>query len=140
MADRNAISDSEQGWTRISSFKPQVVWGTLTCAISACLLILVREQTNALFLVVSGTIVAIGLIALNCKVIHRRGGEYRVSTLFYSETVRSDDVCMTVKNPGPLWTRLRIHLTKPARFGWMISFVPAVGIVGDREDGAGNRR
>jgi hypothetical protein len=75
-------------------------------------------------LVVAGITVATGLIALNCKVVHKRGNEYRISTLLYSEVVTVDDVCMTVTKPGPFWPRFRIHLRRPARFGWAISFVP----------------
>jgi hypothetical protein len=69
--------------------------------------------------------VAMGVMALNCKVVHRRGTEYRVVTLLYAEVVSFEDVCMTVSNPGWLWTSLRIHLCRPARCGWRISFVPA---------------
>lgn len=88
-------------------------------------MILFRGSNEAFPLVAGGSAIAFGLIALNCKTVHQRGRDYRVSTLFYSELVRVDEVCMTVRNPGPLWTRCRIHLRRPARFGWMVSFVPA---------------
>jgi hypothetical protein len=83
------------------------------------------STTEALPLTTATFAVGIGLIALTCKVVQKRGNEYRVSTLFYNEVVTVDDVCMTVTKPGPFWTRLRIHLRRPARFGWMISFVSA---------------
>lgn len=39
------------------------------------------------------------------------------------EIVTVDDVCMIVTKAGPSWKRLRIHLGRPARFGWALSFV-----------------
>ena len=110
---------------RVSSSKPYVMGLVCTAVLSATLLIVVRTRDALLPLALAGSMVVFGLIALNWKVVYRRGNEYRVSTLFYSEIVTVDDVCMTVRNPGPIWTRLRIHLRRPARFGWMISFVPS---------------
>jgi len=116
---------TEFGWTRVSSFKPYLAGFLLTAAVSVCLMIILREHSSALPLIIAGTVVALGLVAMNSKVIYKRGSEYRITTLFYSEVVTIDDVCMTVTNPGTLWTRSRIHLRRPARFGWMVSFVPA---------------
>jgi hypothetical protein len=117
--------EAKCGWTRVSSFKPHLAGVLVVGTLSACLLGLLRSHNDAWPLITAGTAIALGLIALNCKVVYQRGNEYRVSTLFYSEFVKVDDVCMTVTNPGPLWTRFRIHLRRPARFGWMVSFVPA---------------
>lgn len=75
-------------------------------------------------LITGGASVALGLIALTTRVVHRRGDDYRVSTLFYSEVATVDEVCMTVTKKGTVWTRFRIHLRRPARFGWTITFVP----------------
>ena len=118
-------SGTEGGWTRVSSFKPQLAGVAAIAAFAASLLVLLREYAAVFPLIVGITLIALGLLALNCKVVRRRGKDYRISTLFYTEVVRVDDVCMTVTNPGPLWTRFRIHLRRPARFGWMVSFVPA---------------
>ena len=110
---------------RVSSSKPYIIALVCTAIISAPLLTMVHARDGLLPLVLAAPMIALGLIALNWKVVYRRGNEYRVSTLFYSEVVTVDDVCMTVRNPGPIWTRIRIHLRRPARFGWMITYVPA---------------
>lgn len=115
---------NESEWTRVSSFKPQLAAAFLAVIGLCSLIFLLHERKELLPLVVTGITVATGLIALNCKVVHKRGNEYRISTLFYSEMVTVDDVCMTVTKTGPFWLRLRIHLRRPARFGWTISFVP----------------
>jgi hypothetical protein len=115
---------TDSGWTRVSSFKPQVVT-VLLAVIAVCTSIfLLESQNNAVPLITGGTTVALGLIALTSKVVHRRGNDFRVSTLFYSEVATVDEVCMTVTKPGPIWTRFRIHLRRPTRFGWTITFVP----------------
>jgi hypothetical protein len=115
---------NDSGWTRVSSFKPQVVT-VLLAVIAACAsVVLLDSHHNAVPLITGGTTVALGLIALTSKIVHRRGNDYRISTLFYSEVATVDDVCMTVTKTGPLWTRFRIHLRRPARFGWTITFVP----------------
>ena len=121
----NTMNDPAAAWMRISSSKPYIIALVCTAIISVTLLIMVGARDSLLPLVLAGPLIALGLIALNWKVVYRRGNEYRVSTLFYTELVTVDDVCMTVKNPGPLWTRIRIHLRRPARFGWMITYVPA---------------
>ena len=121
----DTMSDPTAAWMRVSSSKPYIIALVCTAIISLSFLIMVRARDSLVPLVLVGAIFALGLIALNWKVVFRRGNEYRVSTLFYSEIVTVDDVCMTVKNPGPLWTRIRIHLRRPARFGWMITYVPA---------------
>ncbi len=119
-----AADSSEYGWTRVSSFKPQLA-AALLAVIGLCsMIVLLQDAKEMVPLVVAGIIVATGLIALNCKVIHKRGNEYRISSLFYSEVVTVDDVCMTVTKHGPFWPQIRIHLRRPARFGWTISFVP----------------
>jgi hypothetical protein len=57
---------------------------------------------------------------------HVRCGDdhYIVSDLFKSETISFSDVCMVVEARGFLWNTVRIHLCRPSRFGWGISFVP----------------
>lgn len=112
----------DSGWTRVSSFKPQLVT-VLLAAIAMCASIILFELRNPP-MIAAGTTVAMGLIALTSKVVHRRGNDYRISTLFYSEVATVDDVCMTVTKRGPLWTRFRIHLRRPVRFGWTVTFVP----------------
>lgn len=119
-----ATGDPGFGWTRVSSPKPYLFGLLLTGIVAACLLAAMREHEVVWPLTAAGTMIATGLLALNWKVVHKRGNDYRVATLFYSEVVTVDDVCMTVTHPGRLWTRFRIHLRRPARFGWMISFVP----------------
>jgi hypothetical protein len=110
---------------RVSSSKPYIIALVCTAILSVTLLFMVRTRDALLPLVPAAPMIALGLIALNWKVVYRRGNEYRVTTLFHSEVVTVDDVCMTVKNPGPIWTRIRIHLRRPSRFGWMITYVPA---------------
>jgi hypothetical protein len=120
-----ATGGPDFGWTRVSSLKPYVIGLLLIGIAAACLIRLLPEHDAVIPLVTAGISIAAGLMALNWKVVHQRGNDYRITTLYYSEVVTVDDVCMTVKNPGPFWTRLRVHLRRPARFGWMISFVPA---------------
>ena len=115
---------NDSGWTRVASFKPQVVTVLLAVIAVCASVVLLDLHHNAVPLITGGTTVALGLIALTSKIVHRRGNDYRVSTLFYSEVATVDDVCMTVTKTGPLWTRFRIHLRRPARFGWTITFVP----------------
>jgi hypothetical protein len=119
---RDTTSDPPAAWMRVSSSKPYIV---CIAIISLTLLIMVLARDSLWPLVLAGPTIALGLMALNWKVVYRRGNEYRVSTLFYTEVVTVDDVCMTVKNSGPIWTRIRIHLRRPTRFGWMITYVPA---------------
>ena len=110
--------------TRVSSIKPQIV-AVLLVITAVCSSIVWLGASNDLIPVIAGcTTIATGLIALTRKVVHRRGSDYRISTLFYSEVATVDDVCMTVTKTGPVWTRLHIHLRRPARFGWTISFLP----------------
>lgn len=114
-------------WRRVSSFKPQLV-AVLLVAIAVWMTMSLLVSRNDLAplvpIITGGAAVAFGVTALSSKVVHRRGNDYRISTLFYSEVATVDDVCMAVTKPGPLWTRLRIHLRRPARFGWTITFVP----------------
>lgn len=119
------MDGTDAGWTRVSSFKPQLFAVVVTAVVSACLLVLFREHHAALPLVTGGLVMALGLIALTCKVVQTRGSDFRISTVFYSEVVRVEEVCMTVTHPGALWTSYRLHLRRPARFGWMVSFVAA---------------
>jgi len=127
---------TDSGWKRVSSFKPYVAGLLLTGIVAVCMLLVFRKGDARLLLVASGVIIATGLIALNWKVVHQRGNHYRITTLFYTEEVTVDDVCMMVRNPRPLWTQMRIHLRRPARFGWMISFTPADRSPYDLEAGA----
>jgi hypothetical protein len=113
----------DSGWRRVSSFKPHLVT-VLLVAVAVCASIALLESRNKTSLIAGGTTVVLGLIALTSKIVHRRGNDYRISTLFYSEITTVDDVCMTVTKRGPLWIRFRIHLRRPARFGWTITFVP----------------
>lgn len=122
---RKEAGGTEFGWTRVSSFKPCFLAVLLTGFASACLMVLLRKYHEAVLLITAGTAIGFGVIALNCKVVHRRGNEYRITTLFYSEVVKAEDVCMTITHPGPFWTRFRIHLKRPARFGWRVSFISA---------------
>ena len=69
------------GWTRVSSFKPPLVGFLVTAIISSCLVVSFDDQNSSLPLIATGTVVALGLIALNCKVVQKRGSEYRISTL-----------------------------------------------------------
>ena len=117
--------DTDAGWTKVSSSKPFVIGLLATGILAGFLISLLADQDALLPLVAAGAALVTGVIALNWKVIHRRGADYRITTFFYSEVVTVDDVCMTVRNPGPFWTRVRIHLRRPARFGWRFSFVPA---------------
>jgi hypothetical protein len=117
-------------WTRVSSFKPQIAAVLLVAAAASVFSVLLDDSKEAFALAAGALAAGTGLIALACKVVHRRGNDYRISTLFYSEVVTVDDVCMTVTKPGPFWMCFRIHLRRPARFGWMISFVPVGGEVG----------
>ncbi len=115
---------NDSGWTRVSSFKPQI-FAVLLLVIAVCSSVVLLGASNHLApLIAGGTTAAISLIAFTSRVVHRRGNDYRISTLFYSEVATVDEVCMTVTKPGPLWTRFRIHLRRPARFGWTITFVP----------------
>lgn len=114
----------EGGWQRVSSCKPYVIPSSVVLGLALVVLLVWGGEEIVRFAVIAGVIVFLGLLALNVRIVHKRGNVYRVSTLFYSEAVTVDDVCLTVKKPGPLWTWFRIHLRKPARFGWSISFVP----------------
>ena len=115
---------NDSGWTRVSSFKPQIV-AALVLVIAFCSsFVLMEAQSDLIPLIAGGSSVAAGLIALTSKVVHRRGNDYRITTLFYSEVASVNDVCMTVTKPGPIWTKFRIHLRRPARFGWTVTFVP----------------
>lgn len=117
-------TEGESGWTRVSSFKPYLAAALVICAISISALVCWGGSENSFPLITGCSLVAFGLIALQAKVVYRRHDEYRVATLFHLETVTLEDICMTVKNPRPFWTILRIHLNRPTRFGWAISFVP----------------
>ena len=104
---RTAAGGNEFGWTRVSSFKPYLAGVLLTAIVSALSMFLLRGHNGAWPLITAGCAVILGLIALNWKVVHQRGNEYRVATLFSEEVVTVEDVCMTVTNPGRFWTRLR---------------------------------
>ena len=112
-------------WRRISSFKPYVAGAVSTFAAALCALVLWHGTPEIVAIVIGVASVAFGLIALTCKVVHRRGPEYQVSSAFFSERIAAHDICMVVTKPGPLWTSIRIHLRRPIRFGWVVSFVPA---------------
>jgi hypothetical protein len=119
-----ASGTSNNRWTRVSSLKPQL-FALSTVVAGACVSFSLTEtRIEWITLVAGGIAVAAGLIALTSKVVHKRGNEYRISTMYYSEIVTVDDVCMTVTKAGPCWKRIRIHLRRPARFGWALSFVP----------------
>src|SRR5690349_14205277 len=90
-------------WTRVSSFKPQVAAVLLVAAAASVFSVLLEDSTEAVALVAGALAAVSGSIALACKVVHRRGREYRVSTLFYSEVVAVEDVCLTVTKPGLFW-------------------------------------
>lgn len=49
---------------------------------------------------------------------------YAVSNFFKSEAIAFHDVCMVVEAPGVFWKTVRIHLRRPSRFGWEVTFVP----------------
>lgn len=63
-----------------------------------------------------------GFMAWKCVRYGNR--HYVVSDFFKSETISFDDVCMVVNSHGFLWNTARIHLRRPSRFGWTVSFVP----------------
>ena len=115
---------AERGWRRISSFKPYVAGAVGTFLTALFALVLWHGRPEVVAIVIGTASVAFGLIALTCKVVHSRGGEYRISTAFFSETIGARDICMVVTKPGPLWTSIRIHLRRPIRLGWVVSFVP----------------
>lgn len=118
----------EAGWKRISSCKPYLAGNLLIAAIALGALVLWRKESDFLPLMGGCVVVAAGLLALTFKVVHQCGDIYRVTTLFYVETISRDDVCLMVTRPGPFWTYLRIHLRRPARFGWAVSFVPVSSV------------
>jgi hypothetical protein len=129
---KSAAAGGERAWTRISSFKPQLAAMLIIAMVAFVAGALAGRESNAVPIITGGILIAIGFLALTSKVVHRRGNEHRISTLLYSEVVTVDDICMTVTNPGPFWTRCRIHLRRPARFGWRVSFVPTEALLRQR--------
>jgi len=123
-SDRNVFSE------RISSLSPHLV--VLTVAVGAGIAVGVGiwrllssgEIPWALFAL--GIAHALVAMAGFATWKHVRCGEdhYIVSDIFKSETISFNDVCMVVEARGFLWNTARIHLCRPSRFGWGISFVP----------------
>ncbi len=98
---------TERPWKRVSSVKPQVLPTLGTAMACVRLMLLLREQETALPLASTATLVTPGLMRLIRKAKHKCGNEDRISTLFHSEVVIVDGVCMSVIGPGAFWHRFR---------------------------------
>ena len=68
-------------------------------------------------------VAAIGFVSSKC--VRCGASNYVVSDFFTTETIAFNDVCMVVEAPGPFWDSVRIHLCRPSRFGWAVSYIPA---------------
>ncbi|ODU23765.1 MAG: hypothetical protein ABS95_03180 [Verrucomicrobia bacterium SCN 57-15] len=121
------------GWEKLSSCKP--FFTAALFIFIAGILVLGFYPRNSLALVsVAGIAsVSIGVLILACKQVHRRGEEYRVGTLFHQEIIPSDDICMIVQSSLLGLPLRRIHLRKPTRFGWVVSYMPLLPKGNSRE-------
>jgi hypothetical protein len=76
-------------------------------------------------LMLGGAHVAIAVVASLAWQRVRRGPTYYVvSDPFRSERIGFGEVCLMVNAPGLMWNRTRMHLVRPCRFGWSVTFVP----------------
>lgn len=115
---------------RISSRRPQFV--VLLAALGSVIAIIASLQTLLVTRQMPWVMFALGIVnafvALAALMAWKQvwGGErhYVVSSLFKSETISFDDVCMVLEARGLIWNTIRIHFNRPTRFGWGISFVP----------------
>jgi hypothetical protein len=116
---------------RISSLRPRIVKvlaavGAAVALGFAGLQLLSSDQIPWLWSALGGTCAFVGLTGfVSSKCVRCGASHYVVSDLFTSETIPFNDVCLVVEAPGFLWQLVRIHLRRPSRFGWAVSYVPA---------------
>ncbi len=116
---------------RISSRRPQFV--VLLAALGSVIAVIATLKTIMVSGQISWVMFALGIanafVALATLMTWKQvwSGErhYVASSLFKSETISFDDVCMVLEARGLIWNTVRIHFNRPTRFGWGISFVPA---------------
>jgi hypothetical protein len=132
--DLESAVDSVASRQRISSRRPQFV--VLLAALGSVIAVSATLQTKIVSGQMSWAMVALGnanaFVALATLMTWKQvwSGErhYVVSSLFKSETISFDDVCMVLEARGLIWNTVRIHFNRPTHFGWGISFVPARSI------------
>lgn len=117
---------------RISSRRPQFVvllaaLGSVV-AISATLqtLLVIGQMSWVLFVLGIANVFVTLATLLTWKQVWSSERHYVVSSLFRSETIPFDDVCMVLEARGLIWNTIRVHFNRPTRFGWVVSFVPAL--------------
>ncbi|MGV3773243.1 MAG: hypothetical protein ACO1QB_10110 [Verrucomicrobiales bacterium] len=112
-------------WMRVSSWKPfGILLGSLCLTTAMLGWILKGASSPTRWVALSGMIAFLLLAASRVKIIYKKENEYKLATLFWSETISPHDICMIVSKRGVFWTSMRIHVTKPTRLGWVVSFVP----------------
>lgn len=117
---------------RISSRRPQFV--VLLAALGSVSAVSLTAQTIIVSGQMSWVMFALGIansfVALagfmTWKQVWRGERHYVVSSWFKAETIPFDDVCIVLEARGLIWNTVRIHFNRPTRFGWGVSFVPAL--------------
>jgi hypothetical protein len=116
---------------RISSLRPHIVVFLAVLASAVALSSALRQAISSGHMpwamlalgAAHGVVALAGFMAW--KRVRRGARHYVVSDLFKSEAISFDDVFRVTEARGFLWKTVRIHLRRPSRFGWDVSFVPA---------------
>lgn len=117
---------------RISSLTPVIVSiGILlmgsVLSLAAILNAVAQPVLAALLLILAAAHLLVGVaLKIRLKSVSFDGHRYRITGFFRTEEITPSEVCLVVEARGTFWNTIRLHFSRPTRFGYDIAFVPAV--------------